>query len=1103
MALETVGVKVVAQDADKATKQVSAFQKQVTQTQSAISKSATQAGASGQLFSAASKSMQQMGSSALGSIPGIGGMAQNLVSAGGAAGGMAAGLSAAIPVIGGLAVAVGGLTLGLKLFWQMGKRSTEVTTTLQAFGNAVSSLGDSTKVLQSLREQTRGTVSDVELMRLTIASLQGTSETFRKVVGPRIGEVLDVTARAARATGQSVDVVREKFLTGLRLMSKRRIDDIGVILDQKAAEEAYAKSIGKTAAELNNLEKQAAFAQGAIAALGKIGAEAGMNTTAENIARIGVLFENFKDRASLLIAPVFDVFVDHLAKIASGFQFLMEMGTSMWSSISNAVQTVVGNLGELKTALFGSGEGTNFLREGITYAVAAITIFADTIATINTAIKNALLPAFKFVGGLISSFFGGLNKTTSVSIAELAFNLGRGGANIIGSFAAGLARGGTFVLQAVTKIAQIVADFLMGFSPPKMGPLREIDKGGENVAIAWADGFVSGIMQPVEQVAAEVNNRLGVIAQFSREQVAAGFARLDEAIRPFKESLSIAKADMEAIAGFVDPALRSVERQRKGILKQFNMGTGEGDINALRQFDMQASRLKQLKELGEERNDQAEIQLGIASAMQAQERALLAIQQARLGTAEKTTEETVKSAKETSDALDKAKKEGGGSGAGGAESGGATPFQGGAPPDLFANEALDRARAQIQNVLGQGAAGIAQGLAESGAGAAIGGLATQAGDLQFQLARIQKSNPVQSLVKKFEGLTSGVSNTFSTLKDSIEENLGDLFGEEGKIAGYMNTVQTLFDNTFVKEGSAFQLAKLGFTTFKEDVDRIFKAAFGDEGTVTAILNTIGEKFTLAFGEESPLALAKQAFADFKTDVEENLTSLFGEEGILGVKTANAKLLFEELRDTVNSTMEEVKTTLQGVFETPESIVQKIPGLITTVLDAIIAQFSRLTGTGEGTLSAALASLSDVFHNGIVAAGVAAFNNLLKAAENAINSVIRGVLRIPGAGMTGLSEISITPIEVPGAARGALGLRGTFMAGERGAELITTHKPATVFPAQATRALQALAAQPMPQNIYGGGDSYSTTNNNSVNANINVPNTRQAVLAQRQLLASMR
>jgi predicted metal-binding transcription factor (methanogenesis marker protein 9) len=67
------------------------------------------------------------------------------------------------------------------------------------------------------------------------------------------------------------------------------------------------------------------------------------------------------------------------------------------------------------------------------------------------------------------------------------------GLAIIKAWAAGLSAGGSlYVPQATLDLAGSVKQYLQGESPPKKGPLRDIDKWGYNIGRAWAMGLGKG-----------------------------------------------------------------------------------------------------------------------------------------------------------------------------------------------------------------------------------------------------------------------------------------------------------------------------------------------------------------------------------------------------------------------------------------------------------------------------------------------------------------------------------------------------------------------------------------------------------------------------------
>lgn len=1109
-ALEQSGIELVVKNAQQAIRDLKAYNTALGQQNKAVLQAAKTGSNTSQVMGALSKDFSSMGKNILSQIPGVGKLTNLLGGLGGAGSSagsgvaaMGASMSAALPVIGAVVAAVAGVTAGFVAFWKTGLRGAELQNTIEAFKNIVGGLEDTNTVLSGLRTATRGTVSDMDLMRLTTQALQGQSQEFRQVLlktengVTNLGKVLDVTARAARATGQSEEYIREKFLMGLRLQSKLRLDDIGVTVNAIQANEAYAKSIGKTAAALTDAEKKQAFLTEALRQLDRIGAEAPVNRVQDLVKQIGVAFQNLKDKIALLVQPIFAPVVEAVSavvkRVEEGFNNLIYILNPIIKTIGAVFSEALQNVRAVWNLLFGDFDSS--AKSVMPYIIASFQLAGEAATGMIRAIGSAFrvfISALATIRKAIGKLFGGVGDDINLNINQLAFNLGKGGALIIGSFAAGMLKAGTYVAQAVTAIATIVADFLVGFSPPKKGPLANIDKGGENVAISWVDGFMGGVKSSFGQVTAYVNERLGAIAKLSREQVEARLAMLDVALRPFRENLAIVKADMEAIAGFTDPALRMMERQRKNLLKAF----GEGkiaDVEQLRNLDRQIQRMKELKEFGQDQVDQAELQLALASSQQAQERALLQIMKDRLGAAEKAG------------AAGGGKEAGAGGGGGAAEAGGGAAEAGGGAggglglgggeiPDLLSTAEIDAAKAAILAALGgvaaSGAAGIGEGLAESGFGDALAGFKGQAGDLAKQLKRIQDANPAQKIIGKFEGLAEGVKGALTEFYTTVSDTFNNLFGEEGSVILALNTFKTIMTGIFSGASNPFALANIAITGLVATATTQF--ALLNE-TITASLTPIQEHLAAIFtAEESPFALAKTA-------VTETIDAM--------------KAKFTELRDEIFARLGEMELNIAAHFTSESGIITRAKTAVTDMMNSIINDFFRLTNTGANTLSGALASLGSILTTSLKYPVKQALEAVANYVVNALNAVIDQYNSLPLGGQ--LEVPRLTPIILPELAKGTLGYNRPFIAGEKGAELITParNNPLSVFPGKATSALTAIAGMmnkpaPQPQYIpapnYGGargGDSIKDSYNSQKQLTINA-RQKMTRLEMLQLMSRM-
>lgn len=932
MALEKYGVQVVAEGATQAQAQIKAFNSAI-KTGSTNIKSISVNPNLTKSLSSISKQFSDMGQSALRSVPGIGQFSSSLLGAGAASGTMAASLSAALPIIGALVIAVGGATLALKAFISLGKRSVVIEDISFAFGNMVASAGDATSVLDGLRTATRGTVSDVDLMQGSIKALQGTSETFRKELlavvdgQTNLGLVMDVTARAARATGQSEEYIRDKFLTGLKLQSNKRLDDIGITVKQADANKRYAETYGLVATALTEQQEKAAFAADAMRQLRENMAELPINSTADALKRIGVFFDNFKDKLSVAIAPIFKPLAELAGSIFQFFEYSISFTLPILRELAEIIGSVlteaINNAKFVFDLFFGGlGESASTV---LPYVVASIQILSDVIqVVIHTVASTArsFVSTIATIGKSILKFFSvDLGNGLGASIKDLVFMAGYGAGNIIGSFAAGLLKGGTKVAKAVELITKIVADFLVGFSPPKKGPLSQIDKGGENVAKAWLDGFMGGVETSIGSVTEYVNGRLGEIGSFSREQVATGLAQLDLAIRPFAENLKIIKADLEAIAGIVDPALKIINKQREKLIKAFQTGQ-EGDIQKLINLDKQAEKLKEIQSLQQDQVDQAELQLAFAKSMQAQERALLEIQRDRLGNAEKTSSVSEKVAKLTEPKA----PGGGGGGAGAGEEGGAGRTSG-TPADILDTEAIANARKNIKDTLLGGASGFSQGLGASGFGEALAGFQGATGGAKSQINRIKGANPVDALASKFSGLAEKVKQPLQDFQDKVEETFNYLFGEEGVVTLVVNSIKTNLEAVFSGDESVI----VGIQNVLTDFQDAFTNAFNDISTdVTLKANEIKSVLEGIFtGENNIFQRMLEKANEFIGATVAAFTEFASGQGETSLAGA-----FTNLGATISRTVfVPVRNAMQGVVDT---VVGAINGIIKEYNDSVVS-----------------------------------------------------------------------------------------------------------------------------------------------------------------------
>ena len=185
------------------------------------------------------------------------------------------------------------------------------------------------KMLQAMKKATAGTISEMELMqRFNEASLLG-------LPLDRFDEMLEIARGAAQSTGQSMDFMLNSIVVALGRGSKLMLDNLGIMIDVKKANEDYAEALGTTADKLTDQEKKQAFVNTAL----EIGNE--------NLQRSG---------------GVIDSNIDSFGRFDASLQNLSEsFGKTLVPSISNSLDFLSDLADNVSTFFVTVDKGINFL----------------------------------------------------------------------------------------------------------------------------------------------------------------------------------------------------------------------------------------------------------------------------------------------------------------------------------------------------------------------------------------------------------------------------------------------------------------------------------------------------------------------------------------------------------------------------------------------------------------------------------------------------------------------------------------------------------------------------------------------------------------------
>lgn len=994
-----------------------------------------------------------------------------------------------IPAVAGLAVA--GVAALVSSFIALGNRGAPLVGLGESFDKLTASVGIASQtLLTDLRAASLGTVADFDLIRQANVALAGATGEFGKQFGQNLPKLLEIARVQARATGQSVDYLYQSIITGIKRGSPLLIDNIGLVLKVGEANKTYAESVGKTVEQLTAEEKQIAILNATLEAgqgvLDVYGEQ--QETNAEKLARAQATITNTLDTLALAVQLAFGTVLDIINRILSGFQQLAVGLAPILSSIASVITDVLGG-------------AFNIILDIIEPIFNAIASFLPYIAILFQGIANVvsgLVDGIRnIVGGIVNFLRGVAQNLFGLDVDNLGKSLFEGAARAFGAFANGILQvANRLIFPAIIGIAQFIADFLIGFSPPKEGPLSQIDKGGENLMAAWLQGITGVSLDPVKQVAAEVSTALGSIGKAGGRAIEKRLAQLDKALLPFQNRLDIVKSRFDAIAAPANAALDAIDRQ----MLAAEEALAGGDVAAaetIRRLDAQRAAIQANLDAQQQIVDNAQIQLSLAQAQQAQERTLLNIRKAQFVAVQKVAQKTDETRKEPKPA-------------GGAAALPEAIAGGGFSLGTSDSSVLDLIGGQ--QAVNEAIAGIQEAFVGEIDTKGLMEFEINQGLLQNQLNRIGEVDLGAKLSEKFGGITdlfnpsvegspaNVISNFFSPdaatsgslasfvnsipstidgltggIKTSVDNFFNGLFNPDAA-GSPVQTIQNLFAGADTDGSIANLFSNLGpnleaaAPTIKSAVDGAVRSIFDpdQEGSPANFIVTKVQELT---GDENTANSVAWFFKDLPANVNTALSTL---------------------GDQVSAAFESVKTFLTGEGE----------GTLSGVLNSVVTFFADL----PGRIVTALQGIGATLYNAVVVPVINVFNALIGVVEGAIKGVIDGVAAPFKSIVDTFGDATPGPIkdiatslanasaginfgristDLPDflkpqeAARGGIFSKGLLSVGERGQEYLYNASKVGVLPnqlAQAIDGLQSILAQPAPMMI--PGNSYDSHNSSS-------------------------
>ena len=188
---------------------------------------------------------------------------------------------------------------------RFGQEAIRLAATLEGVERAFNRISNP-GLLEDLRKQTKGTVSDLELMQNAVKA-----SNFQ-IPLDQLGKMFSFAAQRARETGESVDYLVESITLGIARKSIPILDNLGISSVQ--IQEEFKKT-GDFAQAVGNIIDQS---------MGESGAGGTIETTAEKMERMSASFKNLQTDIGQRLLPIMDILIGALEDVGQGAVFVQD-----------------------------------------------------------------------------------------------------------------------------------------------------------------------------------------------------------------------------------------------------------------------------------------------------------------------------------------------------------------------------------------------------------------------------------------------------------------------------------------------------------------------------------------------------------------------------------------------------------------------------------------------------------------------------------------------------------------------------------------------------------------------------------------------------------
>ena len=320
--------------------------------------------------------------------------------------------------------------------------------------------------LDKMREATRGTVSDDEMLIAANKALLGASAPLAQAFGQDLPRIMELAKVAAKTTGTSYEEALNTIIGAIKRGTTRGLPLLGFTIDMKEATDNLGESMDGVATSAGAQEKQLAILNAIMQQ-----SDAYLSTFAGSsealsgkMSRSKALFENIKDTLGQFFIPALKTAFDAINRLLEAFDKATQEGGALYNTFVQlaAVFSLVAD---------GFSAGVDMLLGSTTEATDGIT---DTIA-------NAIDAAFSW------------------------------GLNLVVNFATGIINGASSVLQgAINFISGMLSGWFSPGSPPRIAP--NIDKWGAAAMGEFLGGFAKADFDVLKTMQSPLKSILDIFA---------------------------------------------------------------------------------------------------------------------------------------------------------------------------------------------------------------------------------------------------------------------------------------------------------------------------------------------------------------------------------------------------------------------------------------------------------------------------------------------------------------------------------------------------------------------------------------------------------------